>query len=62
MQELLLKINEEIKASTTQTLDSKTADSHREKYRQIIVEGILEMPTPKFQDKKRGRQKKRKST
>jgi len=61
MQDLLLKINEEVKASTTQTLDNKTANSYRKKYRQIIEEGILEMPTPKSQNKKRGRQKKEKA-
>lgn len=61
LQDLLLKINEKVKASTPQVLDSKTAHVYRERYRQILEEGILEMPISKTEEKKRGRQKKEKA-
>lgn len=64
MQDLLLKINEAVKASGINMLDSKTSREFRERYRQIIKAGTIEMPAlperPLGADgkKKRGRTKK----
>ena len=66
MQDLLLKINEAVKASGINMLDSKASSEFRERYRQIIKEGIIEMPAPLEKPigadgkKKRGRDKKTK--
>jgi transposase len=61
MQEFLLKINEEVKENVIQSLDSKAASAYREQYRQILEQGVLEIPQPIEQGKKRGRQKKEKA-
>jgi len=64
MQDLLLKINEAVNASGINMLDRKTSSKYRERYRQIINEGIIEMPAPLEKSlgadgkKKRGRDKK----
>lgn len=64
MQDLLLKINEAVKASGINMLDSETSREFRERYRQIIKAGIIEMPAPPEKllgtdgKKKRGRSKK----
>lgn len=66
MQDLLLKINEAVNASGINMLDRKTSSKYRERYRQIINEGIIEMPAPLEKPlgsdgkKKRGRDKKTK--
>lgn len=66
MQDLLLKINESVKVSGINMLDSKTSSELRERYRQIINEAIIEMPEPPEKSlgadgkKKRGRTKKTK--
>jgi transposase len=66
MQDLLLKINEAVKASGINMLDSKTSSEFRERYRQIIKDGVIEMPAPLEKPmgadgkKKRGRDKKTK--
>ena len=62
MQDLLLEINMAIKTSESNTLETKTANTYREQYRKILVDGIIEMPlleksTP-GDKKKRGRIKK----
>jgi transposase len=66
MQDLLLEINIAVKESSTNMLDIKTSSEFRERYRQIIKEGIIEMPLPLGKSidadgkKKRGRDKKTK--
>jgi transposase len=64
MQDLLLKIKEEVHKSAG-ILKKQFADVWRERYRQVIEEGLSEMPPPKKvneedQKKKRGRKKKTK--
>jgi len=72
MQDLLIEINEAVKASEVAMLDDKTAGAFRIMYRDILEKGILEMPSVinvppvtvvskdgKFK-KKRGRKKKAK--
>ena len=66
MQDLLLKINEAVKVSGINMLDRKTSKEFKERYRQIINKGIIEMPAPLEKllsadgKKKRGRNKKTK--
>ncbi len=66
MQDLLLEINKAVNESSTNMLDSKTSSELRERYRQIIRDGIIEMPPPLKKPmgadgkKKRGRDKKTK--
>ena len=64
MQNLLLKINEEVKADPSNKLASTVADVFRERYRKIIKDGLAEMPEPEKpkegEKKKRGRIKKTK--
>lgn len=66
MQDLLLEINKAVKESDTNMLDGKTSSEFRERYRQIIKDGMIEMPPPLEKSmgvdgkKKRGRDKKTK--
>lgn len=65
MQALLIEINEALKTSATHMIDKEIASVYRERYRQILNDGLTEMPPPeKPKDidgkKKRGRQKKTK--
>ena len=65
MQDLLLKINEAVKADPTGKLDAETGMAFREHYRKILEEGLTEMPAPPPEPevtgkKKRGRKKKTK--
>jgi len=65
IQDLLLKINKEVKESKTSTLDILMSNAYRERYRKILKKGIIEMPaaekpTETGEKKKRGRPKKTK--
>lgn len=65
MQDLLLEINEAVRASATNMLDTLIASDYRERYRKILQYGIIEMPPletlrPNEGRKKRGRVKKTK--
>jgi transposase len=65
MQDLLLEINDEVRASETNTLAELIATSYRERYREILRNGMIEMPQPENPPpsdgkKKRGRVKKTK--
>jgi len=63
MQDLLLEISEAVNKTEAKYLDNPTADAYRERFRQIIKVGEIEMPLKppeKSQSKKRGREKKSK--
>ena len=63
MKELLLNIKASVDSSNTKSLGEEEANEWREKYRQILRDGIAEMPQappPESSNKKRGRQKKSK--
>lgn len=66
MQDLLLEINQAVNESSKNRFDGKTSHEFRKRYRQIIKDGIIEMPLqldkPVAADgkKKRGRDKKTK--
>jgi transposase len=66
MQDLLLEINKAVNESNKNMLDSKTSNEFRNRFRQIIKNGAIEMPLPLEKPvtsdgkKKRGRDKKSK--
>lgn len=63
MQDLLNEINKAVNKTEKNALDKATSDAYRERYRQIIQRGDIEMPLPPpnpDQGKKRGREKKSK--
>src|SRR5258708_34733857 len=66
LQNLLIEINKVMKESSLNVLDVQTANAYRERYRQILSDGIIEMPPPEISKnmdnkKRRGRQKKSKA-
>jgi transposase len=66
LQDLLLEINKAVNESGKNILDGTTSNEYRERYRQIIKDGSIEMPLPPEKPvgadgkKKRGRDKKTK--
>lgn len=64
LQDLLLKMNNATKETSSNMLDTQAANDFREQYRKIIADGFSEMPEPEKpiegSKKKRGRTKKTK--
>lgn len=62
-QDLLLEINEAVNKTEKNCLDPMTADAYRQRFREVIQTGEIEMPLPLLkpeQSKKKGREKKSK--